>query len=394
MPKPTGAIAIASNSYDAPTGYGQQVKHLADSLLRNGYKVANLSNYGLQARTEQLKTPHGYIDHYPTGLKAYSEDVIPLWFSHFTKQYPDLPSVLLTLYDVWVYNEMQFDGPIWSWVPLDHSTLPPQVFKFLTRSNVSPITMSPHGQRQLEKAGLESHYIPHSIDTKVMKPTHEVNGQPTREWMGIKDDAFLVSIVAANKANGILHRKALAENLMAFSIFRAEKPDAHLYLHMTAHNAFGGFVLPTLLKACGLDDTCVTIADSNGLITGYPSEALAAIYTASDVLLSTSYGEGFGVPSIEAQACGTRIITSGFAASQDLAGEDSYLIPGQPFWDEKQNSFFEIPQLGAIVNALKLAYDAPRGESKPSIEFASQFDNERVWRWYWEPFIRENLLNA
>jgi glycosyltransferase involved in cell wall biosynthesis len=209
--------------------------------------------------------------------------------------------------------------------------------------------------------------------------------------MGIKDDAFLVSIVAANKANGILHRKALAENIMAFSIFRAEHPDAHLYLHMTAHNAFGGFMLPRLLKAVGLDESCVTIADSNELITGYPSEALAAIYTASDVLLSTSYGEGFGVPSIEAQACGTRIITSAFAASKDLAGEDSYLIPGQPFWDEKQQAFFEIPQIGAIVNGLKLAHAAERGVSQKAIEFASQFDTERVWRWYWEPFIRENL---
>jgi glycosyltransferase involved in cell wall biosynthesis len=395
MPKPTGAIAIASNSYNSPTGYGQQVKHLADSLLRNGYKVANLSNYGLQGRTEQLKTPHGYIDHYPTGLKPYSDDVMPVWFEQFTAQYPDLPSALITLYDVWVLNDLKFDGPIWSWVPLDHSTLPPEVFKFLARSNVTPITMSPHGQRQLEAAGLESTYIPHSIDTKVMKPTDNINGIPTRQFMDVPEDAFLVSIVAANKANGgFYHRKALAENLLAFSIFRKEHPDAYLYLHTEASNAYGGFIIPRLLKAVGLTEEHVRIADGKTLLTGYPSEALAALYTASDVLLSTSYGEGFGVPSIEAQACGTRIITSAFAASQDLAGEDSYLIPGQPFWDEKQLSFFEIPQIGAIVNGLKLAYDAPRGVSAASIEFASQFDNERVWRWYWEPFIRENLLGG
>jgi hypothetical protein len=46
------------------------------------------------------------------------------------------------------------------------------------------------------------------------------------------------------------------------------------------------------------------------------------------------------------------------------------------------------------VNGLKLAYEQPRGTSQVSIEFASQFDNERVWRWYWEPFIRENLLGG
>jgi hypothetical protein len=76
---------------------------------------------------------------------------------------------------------------------------------------------------------------------------------------------------------------------------------------------------------------------------------------------------------------------------QDLAGEDSYLVPGQPFWDEKQAAFFEIPMVDSIVKALTLAYDDPRGVSEVAREFASQFDNERVWKWYWQPFISEHL---
>jgi hypothetical protein len=36
-----------------------------------------------------------------------------------------------------------------------------------------------------------------------------------------------------------------------------------------------------------------------------------------------------------------------------------------------------------------LAYQAPRGVSQASIEFAKQFDVERVWGWYWMPFLRE-----
>jgi hypothetical protein len=41
--------------------------------------------------------------------------------------------------------------------------------------------------------------------------------------------------------------------------------------------------------------------------------------------------------------------------------------------------------------ALTLAYDEPRGVSEVAREFASQFDNERVWKWYWQPFISEHL---
>lgn len=388
-----GVVSVASNSYDSPTGYGVQVKLLIDRMVKHGLKVANLSNYGLEGSIQEIKTPHGKIPHYPRGFKPYSDDVIPVWHKDFTSKHPDIKDAVVTLYDQWVYNDLQFDGDVIAWTPLDHVTLPPNVMKFLLRPNVTPITMSPHGQRQLEKAGIKSTYIPHAIDTSIMKPTDTVFGVPTRDYLDVPEDAFLVSIVAANKANGLVHRKALAEQIMAFSLFRQSHPDAYLYLHSEPSPVFGGFNIPNLLRACGLTDECVRILNTDVNRTGYPDEYLAGVYTASDVMLQVSYGEGFGVPVVEAQACGTRVITSNWAATQDLAGPDSFLIDGQPFWDEPQQSFYNVPNIGSIVNALKLAYDAPRGISKPSIDFAKEFDVERVWTWYWLPFLRD-FFNA
>jgi glycosyltransferase involved in cell wall biosynthesis len=384
-----GTISVASNSYGAPTGYGVQVEYLIDRLVKHGFNVANLSNYGLQGSISEIKTPYGKIPHYPMGYKQYSDDVIPVWHKDFRDKHPEHKDAVITLYDQWVFNDLKFDGDILAWTPLDHVTLPPKVLQFLLRHNVTPIAMSPHGQRQLERAGVESVYIPHGIDTKVMKPTDTVFGIPTREYLDVPEDAFLVSMVAANKANGLVHRKALAEQLMAFAMFRETHPDAYLYLHSEPSPVFGGFNLPQLLKAVGLSDEFVRVLNSDVNRVGYPAEFLAGVYSASDVMLQATYGEGFGVPVIEAQACGTRVITSNWAATQDLAGEDSFLVDGQPFWDEPQASFFQIPNIGSIVNALKLAYDAPRGISKPSIDFAKQFDVDQVWNWYWMPFLRE-----
>ncbi len=384
-----GALSVASNSYGIPTGYGVQTEMLIDRLTRHGIKAANLSNFGLEGRIETIKTPYGSVPHYPKGFKAYSQDVIPVWHEDFMSKHRSLKGALFTLYDQWVYNELEFDGDILAWTPLDHVTLPPSVLKFLLKKNVHPITMSPHGQRQLEKAGIESTYIPHSIDTKVMKPTYQAFGVPIREYLQVPEDAFLVSIVQANKANGLVHRKAIAEQLLAFAMFRERHPDAYLYLHMEPSNAYGGFNIPSLLRACGLTDEYVRILNSDVNRVGYPADFLAAVYTTSDVMLQCSYGEGFGVPVVEAQACGTRVITSGWAATQDLAGEDSWLVDGQPFWDEPQQAFYHIPSIPSIVNALELAYQEPRGESKTAIEFAKQFDVERVWNWYWMPFLRE-----
>lgn len=388
-----GTISVASNSYDAPTGYGVQVKFLIDRLVKHGFNVANLSNYGLQGSISDIKTPYGKVAHYPMGYKQYSDDVIPVWHKDFRDKHPEHKDAVITLYDQWVYNDLKFDGDILAWTPLDHITLPPKVLQFLLRHNVTPIVMSPHGQRQLERAGVDCVYIPHGVDTKVMKPTDTVFGIPTREYLDVPEDAFLVSMVAANKANGLVHRKAMAEQLMAFSMFRETHPDAYLYLHSEPSPVFGGFNLPNLLKAVGLSDEFVRVLNSDVNRTGYPEEFLAGVYTASDVMLQATYGEGFGVPVIEAQACGTRVITSNWAASQDLAGEDSFLVDGQPFWDEPQQSFYQIPNIGSIVNALKLAYDAPRGISKASIDFAKQFDVDQVWNWYWMPFLREHFAS-
>lgn len=393
MAKPTlrGAVSIASNSYNMPTGYGQQVKQLADRMVRSGLKVANLSNFGLEGARSEIRTPYGPVAHYPRGYKPFSDDVVPVWHEHFTSQHPKLPSAVLTLFDVWVYNDLRFDGDVLAWVPLDHLTLPPAVQKFLMRGNVSPITMSPHGQRQLEAVGIDSTYIPHGVDMKVMKPTESVFGVPTREYLSVPEDAFLVSMVAANKANGLVHRKAVAENLLAFSLFRQDHPDAYLYLHMEPSNAFGGFNVGALLKRVGLTDEFVRVLNTDVNRVGYPAEALAGFYTASDVLLAANYGEGFGVPVVEAQACGTRVITSSWCATEDLAGEDSWLVAGQEFWDEPQQAWFKIPNVSSIVGALRLAYDADRGVSDLSVRFARQFDADRVWSDLWVPYLSERF---
>lgn len=389
QPSLKGAVALASNTPGMPTGYGNQGAMLAERMLRSGLKFAALSNFGLEGKKSTLKIAGKEVPHYPRGLTNYSDDVIPVWYEDFAKQHPDLKTVLFTLYDVWVYNKMEFDGPIVSWVPLDHITPPPAVMQFLGKENVTPITMSPHGQQQLESVGIPSVYIPHGIDTKIYRPTPDIDGIATREFMGVPEDTFLVGIVAANKANGSIHRKAFAENLLAFATFHKKYPNSQLYIHSEPSRVYGGFELAGILRAVGLDKSAVLLPDPMALRGGYPEKHLAAFYTAFDVLLSTSYGEGFGIPTVEAQACGTRVITSNFAASKDLASEDSWKIDGQPLWDEAQGAFFSIPSVNRISLALEDAYNNRRGHSDEAVKFAKQFDFDHLWKWRWMPFLKE-----
>jgi glycosyltransferase involved in cell wall biosynthesis len=389
-----GLISFVSNTPGQATGYGQQGAQVVERMVRHGLKVAALSNYGLEGAVGELEFAGKKIPHYPRGFKQYSDDVIPQWHEDWKSQHPDVADAIFTLYDVWVFNDLpqRADFPVKfiSWVPLDHSSLPGNVAKWLLRPNVTPVTMSPHGQRQLEAAGIASTYIPHAIDTKVFKYRQKMSdGVNAREYLGVKPDEFLVGVVSANKANGIVHRKAYGELILAWSVFVKKHPTAKLYLHTEPSGITGGFDLAALMQACGVPGDSIIFADVRRLRRGYSQEDMAALYSAFDVLANPSYGEGFGVPAVEAQACGTRVIASGWAASADLVAEDGWLLQGTPFWDETQRAWWEIPLPGSIVNALEEAFKADRGPSQVARDFASQFDAERVWKWGWLPFFRE-----
>jgi glycosyltransferase involved in cell wall biosynthesis len=389
--KLTGAVSVWSNSYNAPTGYGQQVTMLVDRLKRADLDVAMLSNYGLEGIPSVIKTPYGKVPHFPRGLDQYSNDSGPLDHKTFIAQF-DKPNLFISLYDVWVMRSAQYDEfPIAAWVPLDHVTLPPSVEKFLRKENVTPIAMSPHGVRQLNGKGIECEYAPHAIDTKVYKPTTQIGNHEINEYLGLTPDSFMVGVVAANKASGLVHRKAYGELILAFSIFAKDKADAVLYLHTDSYGSSGGWNLLNILSSLGIKKEQVIFPNPLDYRFGLAPTNLAALYTRMDVMLAPSFGEGFGVPTIEAQACGTRVIGSNWAATPDLVSSDSWLTEGQLTWDAGQDAWWMTPNVASLVNALEEAYKAERGTSQVAIDFASQFDVEKVWDESWVPILKRLL---
>jgi glycosyltransferase involved in cell wall biosynthesis len=204
-------------------------------------------------------------------------------------------------------------------------------------------------------------------------------------------DQFVIGMNAANKASGLIHRKAFSENLLAFSIFRQSHPDAVLYLHTDPLGSAGCLNLITMVQAFGIPKEAVLFAPFIDYKYGISNTDLAGLYSTMDVFLAPSFGEGFGVPTIEAQACGVRTIGSNWAATPDLVSDDSWLVEGQPTWDASQSSFWQVPLVPSIVAALEEAYKAERGVSKKSVEFAQQFDSETVWQNHWLPTLTKLL---
>jgi glycosyltransferase involved in cell wall biosynthesis len=245
--------------------------------------------------------------------------------------------------------------------------------------------MSQYGQAMIENVGIESLYVPHGIES-VFKPMKRHKGTTGRDYIGIDEDKFVVGMNAANKGVSP-NRKAFGENILAFSMFAQQHDDVVLYLHTDQLGALGGIKLMQLLQSCGVPQEKFKFVEPYTYRTGIDQQTLATIYTAMDVLLATSYGEGFGIPTVEAQACGTPVIISDFAASTELLG-DGWLIEGQPLWDAPQASWFHMPSVPGIVDALEQAYQRGRGRSEKAQEFAKAYNADTVFEEHWKPALK------
>ena len=375
-----------SNTPWAGTGYGTQTKQVVERMHRDGHAVAVNANYGLQA----TKMMWEGIPVFPMGVEQYSNDTVRPNFASWKKENPDNPAHCFVLFDAWTMPKKMYEGvPVSVWCMVDHQPIPPQVLSVLQWENVTPIAVTKFGLDQMQRAGLDkATYIPMAIDTNLYQPTETFEGQTGRSIMGFDDDKFVVSIVNANKSSSAAgtHRKAWAENVLAFSIFAQDKPDARLYLHTERYGNYGGLALDFLLKAVGLQPEQYKFVNQHAQHNGIPNEAMAAIYTATDVLLASTLGEGFGLTLLEAQACGTVAVANNFSAQPELLG-DGWLTEGQPYWDGAQLAWFNTPNIPSIVDGLEAAYKRGRSRSDKARAHAKQYDADLVWDQYWRPYL-------
>lgn len=81
-----------------------------------------------------------------------------------------------------------------------------------------------------------------------------------------------------------------------------------------------------------LVDMGIEICAPNIFYTGYvPGEDLPALYNGAFAFLCPSLKEGFGIPVLEAMACGTPVITSNCSSLPEVAGHQGILVnPNQP----------------------------------------------------------------
>lgn len=309
----------SSNSFWSASGYGTQGKSLLPRLaelpefggspgsMEGRKNIAGHFWYGLSGGIH-------YVDGfrcYPSSNDPYGNDVAGAYMRHWGG------NCQFSLIDAWVLQDIAkkiYPALFCPWLPIDHHEVPDRVLKGIEGAHL-PLTYSKWGHDTLTRAGVKNEYIPHGVETSIFRVLQRENALNFKRVVTGIDNAHLSVMVAANK--GFPDRKWFQGQLRAWSAFAKDKPNAYLYIHTEPTQIYGGIDFNWLVNFLGIGDR-VRFPDRLDNFLGLPQEYLAMVYNAADVLMSCSMSEGFGIPIVEAQACGTPVVVTDFSAMPEL----------------------------------------------------------------------------
>ena len=147
--------------------------------------------------------------------------------------------------------------------------------------------------------------VPHGVDTDIFRPIVQFPKRALREkiFTGVEfgEDDFLILAVSQHQK-----RKGLVQTLQVFKRLREMMPNRvfRLYMHMPSENKSEGTDLKVVARNLGLPDVMFGDSSFVGNHAMIDENGLNQLYNAADLLLTTTYGEGWGLPITEAMAAG------------------------------------------------------------------------------------------
>lgn len=221
-----------------------------------------------------------------------------------------------------------------AYCPIDCDLVPRDIFLYFDEVEFA-ITYTNHGKKLINqyRPNLPISVIYLACHPETFYPLSKEEKRDARKKLfNVEDDAtFIVTNVNRNQG-----RKDLYRTMAIFHEFHKSHTNSVLYMHCQQQDA-GGY-LPATAKSIDMrlkadsDHPYAEIIfapETYTAIWGFSEASMNMIYNASDCLVSTSTGEGWGLSTTDAMCAGTPVIVPGNTANLDLIGENEergYLI--------------------------------------------------------------------
>ena len=384
-------ILWMSDSPTSPTGFGNVTRFVCTGLAARGHQVMIL---GWQSLGLPVAWQHCTL--YPVRRHDnFGADVL-LDYLRWLR-----PDVLVTLGDIetlaYIADPAIADFRRTAAIPwglyypissdMGHGRLPSSWVRILETVDL-PIAMSHYGHDVTQVNGVTPAYIPHGIDTSVFQPP--ADKRAAKQALGY-DGRFVVLSDARNQP-----RKLLPHTLEIFRRFAAGKDDVVLHLHCdpqdhAARSRKYTYDLHADIAFLGLTNT-VRITDGFFITRGIPLPQLAAIYQAADVHLLSSWGEGFGLPTLQATAAGVVPLAVDYSASRELVRGHGEAIRVKHFVQEYYGLHCALIDIDDAVSRLQCLYQDRHmleSKSRAAQRFAASYDWSRIVPQWHELLERE-----
>lgn len=290
------------------------------------------------------------------------------------------PDVIIVLKDPWClypdeYRRWPRTTTTLVWANIDCDPIGQPDLEFFRKSGTIPVAVSKHGLSTMRKNGLRNaRYVPHGIDTGFWTPGDQ---DEARDLLGLPRGVFIAGINAAN----IGPRKGWGEQFAAFGTeVRRGRRDSLLLVHAAPEHK-EGINLRDLARFHGVENSVRFGSNYN-----MRSNQMRTWYRCLDILMACSYGEGFGVPIVEAMSCGVPVVaTECSAITEKILPGCGWLVKGQKWWHPHFQAEWTIPSVPQIAARL----DRQAGPPKLIRESVACYDADLITQTMWKPLLEE-----
>jgi glycosyltransferase involved in cell wall biosynthesis len=239
--------------------------------------------------------------------------------------------------------------------PIDCSLLDgglPQNMVSCLRKADAAVVMSQYGQEVVRVSGASSLCIPVGVDLRVFRPVEDKLAAKRNLGYGRR---FVVLSDARNQI-----RKLWPRTLEVFRRFAAGKHDVLLHIHCDPFDQAAAtddyhYNLLADVQLLGLGST-TRFTNGMSICRGISPRRLASLYQAADVHLLTAFGEGFGMPTLQAAAAGVVPLAPDYAANREMLGNHGEAIRVRGFVENHHGLQCALADIDDAVSRLERLY--------------------------------------
>lgn len=262
--------------------------------------------------------------------------------------------------------------------------LPANWVSILSEADLA-VTMSEFGTAATTACGIDATFIPHGCDTELFCPPRDKEAAKRR--FGYEGKFVILSDMRNHRrkmiprALDIVRRLQVPPDKLVFHLHTGSqaREDADSY----SYNVRADIELLGLGFVTGIHD--------NDDPAGFGMAELVSLYSAADVHLLTSFGEGFGLPTLQAASSGVVPIAAANSASTELAGSHGYAIPCDTRTTDEFGLVRKFIDRRRAASVLQALYEDPRlldARALAARRFALDFSWDHVVR-KWDFLLRE-----